>query len=322
MELIKENNNESKSQNSSNRNSIKTIKITIPSIPDTYTFSRKCYDIDLLSNIILKSEFDKIINKASFVFGDCLSEKRKNDKFEEPFSVKIIRPLSLLFIVLFALIFYVTQNSSGNYATFFVSILFSIGGIGLTIYMSLRNFCRKNRKYYTLQEIIEKNMIEYFKKVNKKLSEEKRNIFFEFSPDDQSIICNVLQDKNVIKNNKNKKNNIDKISLNNSSSFSNKSKSSISEENNEMKNLQLKLNNNESSSYHESKKEDSFSESNKKSGNNNVIHKDYGTENINTDEPMMQNNDLDDEDITTQKKRENTRHRNSKKDSLKHNSRI
>ena len=328
MELINENKYESESQDLSNTNTLNTVKITIPSIPETYTFSRKCYDIDILSNVMPKSEFDKIINKASFVFGDCLSQKRQNDKFEEAFSVKITRPLSLFFILLFVIFFCITQSSNKNYVTFAISILFLLGGIGLTIYEGIRSFCRKNRKYYTLQEIILKNMTEYFEKVNQKLAEEKKNLLFEFLPDDQNILCNVFQENNAINDNyKNNNENLNKISFNNSSSFSNKSKSSISEENNETNNLNLlKLKNNDSSSSHESKKEELVSESNKsqkkKTENNKVVPKDYGNEIINTDSPMIKNNNLEEEKKPKQTKKENTRKKNSKRDATKHNSLI
>ena len=325
MEFINENNYENDSNNSSSTNSLNTLKFTIPSIPDTYTFSRKCYDEDMLSSIISKADFDKIINKASFVFGDCLAQKKQNDKFEEAFSVKITRPVSLFFIVLFVLFFYLTQNYFENLITFLISILFLLGGIGLTIYEGLRSFCKKNRKYYTLQEIIAKNMIEYFDEINQKLSEDKKNLFFEFLPDDQNIICNIIQD-DVIHDFKSSKSDSDNISFNNSSSFSNKSKSNISG-NNKINDLQvLKLKNNESMSDRESKKIDLVSDSNKskekKSDDKKVMTKDYGVENIKTEEPMINNNDLEDNKIIRPRKKENMRKKTSKRDSTLHNSLI
>lgn len=302
MESIEEKN---ESQNSNK--DLKSVKLVIPSIPDTYTFSRKCYDHDILSNIITKSEFDKIINKASLVYGDCLFQKKKNDKFEESFSVKITRPLSLFLIFLFVVFFYITQQSVGNMITFIISILFLFGGIGLTIYEGLKSFCRKNRKYYTLQEIIEKNLAEYFEIVNKNLVEDQKQLYFEFIPDSQNIECNLFVDNIKVKNDSSQilnKVEEEKMVSNNNSFISDEGrKNNQNHNNNEQElNLHMRLKENESSKGDKNDRESEKSQSNQNNSKESKKKKKVNIKesgnyiNTNTEQPLIEE---ENEDINT-----------------------
>lgn len=215
MELINENKN-SEDEYEGEETIFNGVTLEIPSIPETYTFSRKCYDPDILSKVLSKSEFDKIINKASIIYGDCLLKKKKADKFEAEPSLKVTRPLSLIFLILFVIMFYIGQSSYGNLVIFIISLVCILGSIGVTIFEGLKSYCRKNRKYSTLQEIIEKDLLDYCDEVNQKLLQDGKAILFTFNSNNQSLMCKVSNENedennddnffNVNRNNANRNN--------------------------------------------------------------------------------------------------------------------
>ena len=170
-------------------------KITIPSIPQAYYFDSGTYSVRILQDYITKKDYDNIINKASRIFGDCLLDKKANDKFFIPLRTKVLSGISCLCLVLYVLFFYLCQkDNDDNGIIYFTFSLISIGlGVGIVLFQSYSNFFRKPRTHVTLGDIMKKKLEKYFSEVNQALSVKGiNNIVFSYNSTDRSIDCQVF----------------------------------------------------------------------------------------------------------------------------------
>lgn len=167
--------------------------IVVPSIDEAYAFRRDCYDHTILAEIIDKPQFDKIINRASVVMGNCLLEKTKNDTFTHPLRFKIISVTSVVCLLLFVLLFIFSESQSEPLFLFITSVIFLVLGVLLILIESIISYFTPIRHYISLSHIITINMNNYFEKVNQQLNDEDKDLVFEFDPEYRSIRVTVLQ---------------------------------------------------------------------------------------------------------------------------------
>ena len=175
--------------------------IRIPSLDDTYTFARNRYDSEILNDYILKTDFDKIINKASRIFGDSILKKRANDTFFMTRKSSKLTKISIACVFLFVLFFYLSQIGKASLVMFIFSAFFCCLGLIITLYQTYSSFfVRENRKYKTVEEIINEDMDNYLKTVNNNLSFQNINgsLKFSYHPEDRSIECKVYNSQNDI----------------------------------------------------------------------------------------------------------------------------
>ena len=100
--------------------------IRIPSLEGSYTFARNRYEPEILNEYILKNDFDKIINKASRLYGDSILKKRANDTFYIKKCSNKLTIISLICIFFYVLFFYLTQIGKGGLPMFIFSAILSL----------------------------------------------------------------------------------------------------------------------------------------------------------------------------------------------------
>jgi len=187
-------------ENNSNKTSDNyTHIIRIPSLDDSYTFARNRYDSEILNDYILKTDFDKIINKASRIFGDSILKKRANDTFFISRKSNKLTIISLICIFLFILFFYLSQIGKSSLVMFIFAAFFCCLGLIINLFQTYSSFfVRENRKYKTVEEIINEDMNQYLKNVNNNLSFQNINgsLKFSYNPEDRSIECKVYKSQN------------------------------------------------------------------------------------------------------------------------------
>lgn len=141
--------------------------ILIYSKEGSYCFDKNCYNEEALEGIITKYEFLKIVEEASKIMGNALLTKRKLDHFEVSNWTICISCFSLSLVVVYLFLIYLAQGSTNNGETYLViSIILVTVAISVTFIQSIYNFCRKTRKYRTLDEIIKTELDNYFENIN------------------------------------------------------------------------------------------------------------------------------------------------------------
>ena len=175
--------------------------LNIPSLENSYIFMRNTYDSNLLSNIIEDKYYEKIILGASKKMGDTLLKKKTNDFFDFE---KILMLISAITLVLFIIFAYSYESHKNSNFLFILTAIFLLSGIILTLFLCIYNF---NKKNMLLGDIIEKDLHNYFKKINQQLDIQKiKGIKFEYDKNSRSIKC--LIKKNYINNKKDIINNL------------------------------------------------------------------------------------------------------------------
>lgn len=174
--------------------------IKIPSLEGSYTFARNRYDPEFLNEFILKNDFDKIINKASRLYGDSILKKRANDTFFIKKSSNKLTLISLICIFFYVLFFYLAQIGKGGLVMFIFSAIFCCAGLLINLYQTYSSyFVRENRQYMTVEEIITEDLTKYLENVNKNLPLQNANgsvLTFSYNSDDRSIECKIYKNKN------------------------------------------------------------------------------------------------------------------------------
>jgi hypothetical protein len=173
--------------------------IIIPSKEGSYVFNRLTYDEDFLGDLITKSEYDKIISDASKIMGNALLKKKKNDIFKVSNTNKFICILCIVFLLAYVITLSTSKNSDDPKSLIFLSLFFIIGSLIMSIAQSLHNFYKPIRKYFTVDEIIKKDLDEYFDEINGAFYFSKvgdkfvytGSIHFTFIPGEKKIICNI-----------------------------------------------------------------------------------------------------------------------------------
>lgn len=172
--------------------------IIIPSKEGSYVFNRLTYDEEFLGELITKCEYDKIISNATKIMGNALLKKKKNDIFKVSNTNKFISILCTVFLLVYVITLQSAKNSDDPKTLISLSLLFIICSLILTVSQSLYNFFKPIRKYLTVDEIIKKDIDEYFASINdtfyfKKVDSKfvyTGSMHFSFIPGEKKIICN------------------------------------------------------------------------------------------------------------------------------------
>jgi hypothetical protein len=173
--------------------------ILIKSSEGSYCFHKNIYDKNpILKDIITKFEFDKIINQASKIMGNAILKKREADKFEVSYWIIGLSTFSVLLVIFYLFLIYVSQtvNSYGSeilYASLFLITL----SIFIILIQSLHNFFRSPKKYRTLDQIIREDLETYFKSINNtfyfSINDDKYvftgSLHFNYVPNKREIEC-------------------------------------------------------------------------------------------------------------------------------------
>lgn len=163
-------------------------RIIIQTRDESYTFDKGTYREDYLRPFISEKEYDDIIAKASRIMGDSWTKKRKNDQIKLPIWVTILSGVSVLLIIIYMVLLYLSPTSS-NGTTMLVGSIICISLASLIIFsLSIYNFCRKIGTFKTLEEIIKEDLEEYCGKVNEKF---QGNVEFKYNTNKRWIVCNV-----------------------------------------------------------------------------------------------------------------------------------
>ena len=158
--------------------------LKIPSLKDRYSFKRKTYDAKLLSNIIENKEYENIILNASKKNGETLVMKKKNNSF---IYENFLMLISLIGLVLFVIFAYTFESHKKSKFLFIITAIIIISEIIITLYLCIFNFCRKD---LPLDDMIEKNLNNYFEKINQQLNLQKNGkIKFVYDKENKSIKC-------------------------------------------------------------------------------------------------------------------------------------
>lgn len=168
-------------------------KFYIPSIENAYVFRRDIFPKHILQDKIKREDFDQIIYRAGIIFGDSLLVKRENDLFLPSKFQNAVFWYCLLSVVLFIIFFY-TSLSVDTYSTCLTLYIFSLFFIGsCAVIISIRSFyslLKKNRKYVSLNDIMEEGLKKYFSEINQKY--QQKGIRFKYCQHKRRIVVKVL----------------------------------------------------------------------------------------------------------------------------------
>lgn len=188
--------------NSNQKSNLLTNKIKIYAKDQLYTFEKDKYNGNLLSNILSKNEFDKIIENCSKLMGQSWVEKRTKDQVKIPSWIIGFSILSVILTIVYMITLYLSTTVENGTALFVVSII-CISSASLIVFgMSIYNFCRKIGHFESLSSIIKDKLDTELKQANNKYN----NINFSYNEVKKCIVVTV-KDKYISKNVNNKGNN-------------------------------------------------------------------------------------------------------------------
>lgn len=168
-------------------------KISVHLSKDDLIFDRGTYDKDILKNDISKQDYDNIINEAEKIISSCWIKKRKYEEIKTPNWIYMLFLSSLIcFIIYMFLLFYSSRRKNGK-ALMILSIIFAIFGCIIAAMIVIYNLLRQITKQKNLEDFIAKDLNQFCKMINKKIS---NNLLFQFNKVEKSLECFV---KNVIK---------------------------------------------------------------------------------------------------------------------------
>ena len=186
--------NKNKNENSINsyysEEEIMKKTIRIPSREGTYSFNRFTYEAEAFRDIITKFEYDNIIENASKIMGNSLLKKKRNDKFEVSYWTMGLSLFSLILIICYLFILYLAQDSTNPEAMIYLAIIFVSASLLIITVSAFYNFFRATRKYQTIDEIIKKDLDQYFENINNKYSF-TRTVYFTYISEKKIIECQV-----------------------------------------------------------------------------------------------------------------------------------
>jgi hypothetical protein len=140
--------------------------IIIPAVPGAFCFHPHTYNESLLPELISKKDYDLIVYKASKIMGNSILKKRKFDNFEVSNTMLVLFAVSFILILTFFFLFYSAQGSDGVSAMIVVSLVLLVVGLGIALAQAFYSFCRKTRKYKTLEDIIQEDLTIFFEGIN------------------------------------------------------------------------------------------------------------------------------------------------------------
>ena len=189
-------------ENKYNELEYKTVKrkIEINSREGTYTFNKHTYVEQIFGEIILKQEYNKIIDEASKIMGNALMKKKKLDHFRASNWTVAICVISFSLIVIYLFGLYAVQNNSSE-ALLYLCVLAVTAALLITLASSIYNFCRKSRSYCTLDLLILTDMDKYFLNINNTFFFSKHDLgyvykgslHFMYIPIKKKIQCTIEQ---------------------------------------------------------------------------------------------------------------------------------
>ena len=180
-------------------------KIIITLNEQSYTFDKKSYKPEFLSDIINKIEWDNIITEASKIMGQSWSKKRMNDQIKLPRWIVVLAILCVLLTIIYTITLYLSTSYEGD-ASFLlaISVVSIVVGLALSIALAIYNFTRKLGKFYTLDEIMQEDIDKFLAVINLNF---EGKLEFIYQPQTKWIECNILvKSKNLPSNNLEEKN--------------------------------------------------------------------------------------------------------------------
>ena len=177
-------------------------------------YSLKTYNkYPFLRNYISKEKFNEILDKANIIIYDAKIKKAKFDKVEISNWVYMLISISFIFIICYIILFFYSPRVENNQRIMTIfGILFFCGALLLLFVVEGYYSFRKLEGDKTLYYFYKDEIINYIEKVN---DEWKDFIIFKFDERNKNIICYIKIDPN---DNYFEKNDIEKKSLNKSSS--------------------------------------------------------------------------------------------------------
>ena len=154
-----------------------------------------------LHNYISKEKFMNLIDTANNIIYDAKMKKAKFDKVEINKFTYIILLLSLIFIIIYIILFYYSPRIEKNRAKLKTcGLVFFCLTILMLILLEIYNSLKKVEGDKTLFDFYKDDMINYIGQLNKKY---KDRIIFYFNENNKNIICNLKTDINNISDNNN-----------------------------------------------------------------------------------------------------------------------
>lgn len=145
-----------------------------------YIYPQNTY-CEALESYISEGKYEEIIERASKAMQKAFSDKRKHDVLKTPFENKVVGGLALLFVILFIICTSISLSNQYAESLLNVSIVFISLGLILNIWLSLYNFCRKDRKYISLDEFFSKHMNNLLTTVNHEMQSNRYQRFLQWS---------------------------------------------------------------------------------------------------------------------------------------------
>jgi hypothetical protein len=146
-------------------------KIEINCRQTSLTWDKSTYKENILSGIIEKVEFDAVLDNASKILGKALEKKRKNDDIKLPRYIIVLSSISIICSVLYIILISLAIQSEDNSTTLvIISVIFLIVAVFIAFVLSIYNFCRKHRKYKTMEVFIQDDLDLYFGQMNTKFA--------------------------------------------------------------------------------------------------------------------------------------------------------
>ena len=143
-------------------------KLEVPCRKTSLTYDKTVYREDILNEIIDQDEFDKIIDECSKILGEAIDKKRENDEVKVPKFIVILSVVATILALVYVICLFCAASNDSDAATFFVvlGVACLTGAGGIAFVLSLFNFCRKIKKFKTLESYVKDDMDYYLDRVN------------------------------------------------------------------------------------------------------------------------------------------------------------
>lgn len=172
-------------------------KITIACNEKSYTFDKKAYKYEFLSEYISQNDWNNILSEASKVMGSSWSKKRVNDQIKLPKLIIGLACLSVLLTVVYMVTLYLAGNTDDDNESAYlmaIAIVSISSGSVLALGLAIYNFTRKVRKFKTLDDIMQNDIDNYLFEINAKY---KNKLEFIYIPTTKWIECNIMMKKDT-----------------------------------------------------------------------------------------------------------------------------
>jgi hypothetical protein len=179
-------------------------KIIIKANLQNYTFPKESYVENYLGHLILKKEFDTIIDNSSKILSQAWMKKRENDKINLPPFVTILSVISVLLTIVYMIMIYYSTTIEDGTALLVVSVICVVIATAIAFGLSIYNFCRKMGTFKTVQEIIKEDLYELYSYENQLY---QNKLQFVFNDEGNYLEVKILQVKQGLEFNKEQEDN-------------------------------------------------------------------------------------------------------------------